>query len=94
MKAIWNNKVIAESNDIVTIEGIYYFPKKSVKTEYLKESITHSVCHWKGEANYYSIEVDGRINADAAWSYPKPNVLASSIEGHVAFWKGVQFVED
>lgn len=94
MKAIWNDKVIAESNDIVNIEGNAYFPVESVNKEFLKDSDTHTVCHWKGTASYYDLEVDGKINDDAVWYYPTPSGLASSIKGRVAFWKGVQVVKD
>ena len=94
MKAIWNGKVIAESNDIVNIEGNAYFPVSSVSKEYLKDSKTHSVCPWKGTASYYNLEVDGKANTDAVWYYPTPSGLASNIRGRVAFWKGVQVVED
>ncbi len=94
MKAIWNGKVIAESNDIVNVEGNAYFPVESVNKEFLKDSDTQTVCHWKGTASYYDLEVDGKANADAVWYYPTPSGLASSIKGRVAFWKGVQVVKD
>lgn len=66
MKAIWNDKVIAESNKTIVIEGNHYFPNESVKKEFLTESNTHTTCHWKGEASYYNISVDGTIYKDAA----------------------------
>lgn len=89
MKAIWNNTVIAESNDIVNVEGNSYFPIESIKNEYFKNSVSHSVCHWKGTASYYTIDVNGKENSDAAWYYAEPSGLAKSIKGRVAFWKGV-----
>lgn len=94
MKAIWNGNTIAESKDIVNIEGNNYFPVESVNNEYLKDSETHTVCPWKGTASYYDLKVDGKTNPDAAWYYPTPSGLASSIKGRVAFWKGVQIVND
>ncbi|MCB8999893.1 MAG: DUF427 domain-containing protein [Bacteroidales bacterium] len=94
MKAIWNDKVIAESDDIVNVEGNPYFPESSVNKEYLIQSDTHTTCHWKGIASYYSLIVDGKKNQDAVWYYPEPSDLASSIKGRVAFWKGVQLVKD
>lgn len=93
-RAIWNNTVIAESEKTVVIEGNHYFPEETIKKEYFKDSDTHTTCPWKGIASYYSLEVDGQINKDAAWYYPKTSELAKSIEGKVAFWKGVQVVED
>lgn len=90
MKAVWNGKAIAESDDTVNVEGNQYFPKSSVKAEFLKESNTHTTCPWKGEASYYTLEVDGQTNPDAAWYYPEPKDAAKHIKGRVAFWRGVK----
>ena len=89
MKATWNGQVVADSNDIVTIEGNAYFPLASVKPDILRDSSTHSTCPWKGIASYYSLEVGGQTNKDAAWYYPEPKQAAAEIKGRVAFWKGV-----
>ena len=93
MKAIWNNQVIAESNDTRIIENNHYFPADSVKKEFLNPSDTHSTCPWKGKASYYTIEVGGKTNADAAWYYPEPKEAAKEIKNYVAFWKGVTVSE-
>jgi len=90
MKAIWNGKVIAESNRTINIEGNQYFPIETVNKEFLVENETHSVCPWKGTASYYNVVVDGKINNDAAWHYSTPSNLAGKIKGHIAFWRGVQ----
>lgn len=89
MKAIWNNTTIAESEKTIQIEGNHYFPANTIKKEYFKDSDTHTICPWKGQASYYSIEVNGEVNKDAAWYYPEAKPAAKEIEGHVAFWKGV-----
>ncbi len=73
MKAIWNQQVIAESNETTVIENNHYFPASSLKKEHFKPSSTHITCPWKGVASYYTIEVDGKENKDAAWHYPNPN---------------------
>lgn len=93
MKAIWNNQIIAESNDTVQIEGNHYFPADSVKSEFLLSSDTHTICPWKGTASYYSLNVDGQENKDAAWYYPQPKDAAQEIKDRVAFWKGVKIEE-
>ena len=90
MKAIWNGKVIAESDNTVVIEGNHYFPHDTINKEYFKPSDTHTTCPWKGLASYYTIEVDGKPNTDAAWYYPKASDLAKKFENYVAFWKGVE----
>ncbi|MEM7548097.1 MAG: DUF427 domain-containing protein [Bacteroidota bacterium] len=93
MKATWNDQVIAESDKTVVVEGNHYFPKESVKEEYFKETSTQTVCPWKGKASYYTLEVGGEENKDAAWYYPEPSDLAKNIKDHVAFWKGVKVTE-
>lgn len=90
MKATWNGTVVAESNDTVVVEGNHYFPPASIKQEYFKPSTTHTTCGWKGVASYYSLEVDGKTNPDAAWFYPDAKEAANNIKGYIAFWKGVQ----
>jgi len=92
MKAIWNGKVVAESNDTVEVEGNQYFPRASVESDYLKESSTHSTCPWKGIASYYTLDVDGQQNPDAVWYYPQPKDEAKMVTDRVAFWRGVEVV--
>ena len=89
MKAIWNDQIIAESDDTVVVEGNHYFPAGSIKKEFFEPSTTTSTCPWKGEASYYSLNVKGERNEDAAWYYPQPKDAAAEIKDHVAFWKGV-----
>ena len=93
MKAVWNDTVIAESPDTVIVEGNHYFPPSSIRDEYFKLSATTSVCPWKGTASYYTVEVDGKQNPDAAWYYPDTKTAADEIKDRVAFWKGVQVSE-
>lgn len=93
MKAIWNNKIIAESSETVVIENNHYFPADAIKAEYFEERDTVTYCPWKGEASYYNIVVDGEKNKDAAWYYSEPKYAAKGIKNYVAFWKGVEVKE-
>ncbi len=79
MRAIWNGKVIAESNKTINIEGNLYFPIESVNKEFLVKNETHTVCPWKGTASYYNVVVAGKINNDAAWHCATPSNLAEKI---------------
>jgi uncharacterized protein (DUF427 family) len=88
--ASWNGTVLAESDDTVVVEGNHYFPRSAVRDDVLVPSDTHTVCPWKGTASYFSVQVDGEVNRDAAWYYPEPRDAAAQIAGRVAFWKGVQ----
>ena len=91
-QAIWNGKVIAESDNIESVEGNSYFPPDSINREFLKESDATTVCGWKGTANYYDIVVDGQTNQQAAWYYAAPKREAKNIAGYIGFWKGVEVV--
>ena len=90
MKATWNGAVLAESDRTEVVEGNHYFPPESIKREYFTDSSTHTVCGWKGLASYYTVEVGGKQNPDAAWYYPEPKDAAKNITDYVAFWKGVE----
>jgi len=93
MKAIWNDAVLAESDQTVVVEGNHYFPPESVGRQYFQESTTHTICPWKGQASYYDVVVDGKTNKDAAWYYPEPKPAAKEIKDRIAFWRGVQIQE-
>ncbi len=90
MKAIWNDTVIAESEDTVVVEGNHYFPEDALDKSMFSNSDKTSFCPWKGTAHYYNVVVGGDTNADAAWYYPEPKDAAAEIKGRVAFWKGVR----
>lgn len=90
MQAVWNNTVIAESDDTVLVEGNHYFPESSLKREFITFSNHKTSCPWKGQASYYTLMVNGEVNTDAAWYYADPKPEAAQIRGRVAFWKGVK----
>jgi len=93
MKAIWNNAILAESDETIVVEGNHYFPEDSINKEFFAPSETHTVCGWKGTASYYDVVVDGKTNRDAAWFYPSALPEAKQIENRVAFWKDVEITE-
>ncbi len=91
--ASWNGHVIAQSDDIVEVEGNKYFPRSSVDPAVLVDSETTSYCGWKGKANYLSLSVGGETNPDAVWYYDAPFDAAKEIKDRVAFWKGVTIAD-
>jgi uncharacterized protein (DUF427 family) len=90
VRATWNGATVAESDAAVVVEGHHYFPRESVRDQYLRSGRLVSLCWWKGIARYYTLEVEGARNRSAAWSYPWPWPGIRKIRGHVAFWKGVE----
>jgi len=93
MKATWNNTTLAESDNTIVVEGNHYFPPQSINDGLLKKTDHRTECPWKGTAHYYTIEVEGETNKNAAWFYPEPKEAAENITGYVAFWNGVEVAE-
>ncbi|HEU5283972.1 MAG TPA: DUF427 domain-containing protein [Burkholderiales bacterium] len=93
VRALWNGRVIAQSERCEIVEGNRYFPPDAVRREFLRQSASHSYCGWKGTASYYDVVVGGQVNRDAAWYYADPMPAAAKIKGYIAFWRGV-IVED
>ncbi len=100
MKAIWNGTVIAESpkEDLIYIEGNWYFPPTSVNQDFLIKSDTPYTCPWKGVCQYFNVTDGTNTSQDNAWAYPEP--LPTAIEqvkkdftNYVAFWRDVQVQE-
>lgn len=93
MKAIWQGEILAESDATVVVEGNHYFPASAIHWQFFKASDKNTVCPWKGTASYCDIEVNGKSNKDAAWYYAQPKSAASDIAGYMAFWKGVEVLD-
>lgn len=91
-RAMWNGQVLAESDRTVMVEGNHYFPPETVNRKFFVQSDSHTICPWKGMASYYNVQVDGKVNFDAAWYYPQPSEAAKIIRDYVAFWRGVEVV--
>lgn len=93
MKAIWNGEIIAESSETKVVEGNHYFPPESIKKEFYHKSDYQTKCFWKGTSDYYSLDVNGKKNENAAWYYPNPSEAAKEIKNYIAFWNGVEITE-
>ncbi len=84
-KAQFKDAVLAESQETEQVEGNVYFPRDSVAMGKLTSSDTQYTCPWKGDAEYFNLELGGETIHDAAWSYPDPKEAARHIAGHLAF---------
>ncbi|ANU07280.1 DUF427 domain-containing protein [Paraurantiacibacter namhicola] len=94
VEAILNDVVIAHSTSTKVVEGNHYFPREDVDMSMLEKSDTRTFCSWKGEARYYSLDCDGTLAKDAAWTYPDPKPDAAHVKDHIAFWGDVEISED
>ena len=100
MKALWNNTVVAEADrdELIYIEGNWYFPPSKVKQEFLRKSDTPYTCPWKGVCQYFDVGAGEHWSRDSAWSYPHPKegsveIVKKDFANYVAFWRDVQVIE-
>lgn len=100
MKAIWNDTIIAEApkEDLIYIEGNWYFPPAAVQLAYLRKSPTPYTCPWKGVCQYFDVGRDTTWAKDCAWSYPEPkpsaiDTVKKDFSNYVAFWRDVAVIE-
>jgi len=100
MKAVLGDVVIADApkEDLISIEGNWYFPPSSVNTDLLVESPTPYHCPWKGDCQYYSVKSGDTLLQDRAFSYPNPiptafDRVGKDFSGYITFWKEVKFVD-
>lgn len=96
MKAVVNDVILAEAdeNELVKIEGNWYFPPASITAGALEPSPTPYTCPWKGECQYFSTNAGDTQVRDVAWSYPHPYPGAAERVGadfsdYVAFSRDV-----
>ena len=92
MRATIDGTVIAEATDdeLISIEGNYYFPPSALLADAYQDSPTPYTCPWKGVAQYHDVVIDGTTHHDAAWSYPEPypssfDRVGSDYSRYVAF---------
>lgn len=93
IEAMFNGQVLARSEQTVVVDGNYYFPPTDVDSRFLRRSRMKSLCLWKGIASYYTLDVEGARNRNAAWTYRHPSPLARQIKNHIAFRGDVQIRE-
>lgn len=93
LRVIFNGVTIAETTRAHRVletshPPVYYIPQDDIQMEYLKPTQRHTVCEFKGAASYWTIEVDGRSEANAAWSYADPLPGFEAIRNAIAFYPG------
>ena len=88
-RAVFNGVVIAESDQTIEIEGVTFFPPDSLREGVLAPTTTRTACPWRGIATYFTVTVDGRSEADAAYGYLSPKKRGARLKGYIGFWKSV-----
>ena len=93
VRVVFAGEVVAESTRALRVletshPPVYYIPLDDVRRERLLPTTRHSLCEFKGRADYYTLAHDGRRSAEAAWCYPKPSPGYEQLADHIAFYPG------
>jgi adenylate cyclase len=91
VRAVVGGETVAESDRVLVMHEtgyrpVTYVPREDVRMDLLQPSEHHTHCPFKGDASYWSIDVDGRRVENLAWSYEDPYEEAEIVRGHIAFY--------
>jgi uncharacterized protein (DUF427 family) len=87
----YGEHVIADSRQALTLQEstyppVIYFPREDVSMEFFSRTEKTTHCPYKGDANYYTILMDGRFADNAVWTYENPYPAMETIRGRLAFY--------
>lgn len=63
-----------------------YIPFEDVDASLLQATEHSTYCAYKGNANYFSVVIDGDESENSVWQYSAPHEAVAPIAGHVAFY--------
>ena len=91
MKATLGDRVIADSDDIVSVGGYAYFPSPAVRSEWLQKSPkTPKDLECPHGVQFYDVVIDGKAHPRAAWLYEAPQPKMAQVAGRFGFWEDVK----
>ena len=99
VRVLFEGHVIADSANVLTLKEatykpVFYFPRDDVAMDYLHRTDHATHCPYKGDAAYFTLNMDGDIRENAVWTYENPYPAMSVIDGRLAFYPNiVQFQE-
>ena len=102
VRAMHNGQFVADSKRTLLLFEtghlpVYYFPREDVRMDLMSSSDTVTQCGYKGNAEYYTLNVGGEVAEDVMWGYPDPLDDCPDISNYVAFyWNKIEhwFEED
>jgi uncharacterized protein (DUF427 family) len=91
VRVSFNGRVVADTRRALTLReasypAVQYIPRADIDMSLLKRTAHATHCPYKGDASYFTLEVDGRVSENAAWSYEAPYPAMAQIEEHLAFY--------
>lgn len=102
IRAMFNGETIADSTRALVmnetrLSHVIYFPRDDVRMDLLSASVHFTNCPFKGNASYWSLNIDGRSAKDVAWSYQDAFDEALAVNDYIAFdWSAMDswFADD
>jgi uncharacterized protein (DUF427 family) len=91
IQVVCNGVAIADSRNTIRVletshPPAYYIPIADIQMQYFSLTPHHSLCEWKGVANYYTITVGDTVLPNVAWQYPEPTERFLSIRDAIALY--------
>ena len=90
MKAVWQGKVIAESDRTLEVGGYRYFPRDAVRMDLLTSTPrTGSDLECPHGVQFYDVVEGDTRSKRAAWSYLAPQPKMKPVDHWIGFWEDV-----
>jgi uncharacterized protein (DUF427 family) len=91
IRVVFNGVTVVDTQDAYRVletghPPVYYIPQSDIQMQYLSTTKRETFCEFKGDANYWTIEVEGEKAENAAWMYANPNKDYAAIRNHIAFY--------
>jgi uncharacterized protein (DUF427 family) len=91
VRVTFAGRVIAETTHALTLKEasykpVQYIPRADADMNLLARTDHQTHCPYKGDANYFTIEADGRKAENAVWSYEQPFPAMAEIREYLAFY--------
>jgi uncharacterized protein (DUF427 family) len=87
-------EIVAESSAALRVletasPPTIYVPEADVRMDLLQPvNGKHTVCEWKGRADYLHVAVGDDVAEAAAFRYPDPRPGFERLQGHISFYPG------
>ena len=91
IRGTFQGEIVADTKDAIRLEEasyppVFYIPRKDVNMSRLSRTTHHTYCPFKGQAAYFSLSVEGRVEENAVWSYEQPYDEVEVIREYLAFY--------
>lgn len=91
VRVLLGGKVVADSTRALTLReakypAVQYIPRADADMSLYRRTAHYTHCPYKGDASYYTLQVDGREAKNAVWSYEQPFPAMAEIKEYLAFY--------